>query len=327
MKYLEKLKVFTGKAIWDDTKAYYVPEDCDTTLSGQKWYGLVDGTFRYPNGWIREHRVKLNLKKTKKPFLFGKCFRENFDVSFLCDTHEENSQLFFGCKGWGDLLTVQFIETNFRHVETLRQNWTMLRQAGFLKLDFIALQKQDLIRRDPNMLIDLKQHNLLCDLDLLDIIRWLKSLNLSVAEAKTLWASSLAGKKITVFYGGRAFDYRSKTAKKNLHDFLSAVVMSVERKLMDLTLMTGLPECTLNVPPGFAPITREQELITVSKRHGWCAGQKYYRDGARKGEWVFFYSAEKKALAQYRNSGELMQVRGNHNSIYADTVPSKLTIK
>lgn len=340
-KYLEGLTLFRGSASWDYYADHYVPSGIDGP-SGKQWYGFVSGMYRYAGAknWTRDERTKVTLITTEKPFLWGKTLSRGFATDFLLPTHEENSMMFFGCKGWSDLLTSRFIE-RYADAHALRAQCEALRKAGISKADFVVLERLGCILDvDSAVLIDLHRHGILSDQkqqhplhvggavfkrdleDTADIARWLSSLALTVKAAKSLWKSSDAGKKISVNFHGKMCDYRSKKPKANLHDFLAAVVASCERK--NIPLVPTELATTLQPPPGFIPVTSTGDLIKISRQNGWCSGTKYYREGALKGAWQFFFDPEAKALAQYSGGGSLMQVRGPANTNYQAQIPNKL---
>ena len=237
MNFLSKLQIFKDSANWDEEREYYVPEGTDVSLPNQKWYGIKNGKYKYSGSrkWLRDYRIRMVFVTTDKPFLWGKCFRENFDVSFLCDTDEANSQLFFGCKSWSDLLTDDFIYrvVNDMHLDDFRQNVIALRQAGFSKEQWVSIYKSGLHTVAPKYILDAKQHDLLHHGDLRDMIDWLDALGLTIKEAKSLWQETNTGRKITVTFKNKPMDYKSRTPKKNLHDFLSAIILSCKRKYIN----------------------------------------------------------------------------------------------
>jgi hypothetical protein len=339
-KFLSSLQLFSSAAHTDEIADFYVPSIPEREDS--RWYGIVKGTYQYggKSKWMRDYRVRMNFIVTDKPFLWGRTFMQGFQTGFLLPTAEENSKMFFGCRGWSEFLSTRFIQRYVGHRAKIGENAEALRKAGATKdefahliraipydLNFLTINREPLIMRRTALLVEAYQCGMLQDPDLGDMLAWLHSLNLSVREAKQLWKTSSAGRKITVSYEGSLMDYRAKKSKDTLHDFLAAVVGSCERKHETLRLaQVEFPDTLpFAMPEGVQHIKTATELAKVSKRHGWCAGQKHYRDGAVKGDWYFLFDPTQCILMQYAADGRLMQARGPSNSL-VEHIPERLPL-
>lgn len=320
-KFLAGLKFYRPNATADKSRDFYLPAMPDNTKNG--WYGYRIGSYRYAGAkkWTREERCMMILKVTDKPFLWGMDFPRNYDTSDIAPTHAENSQLFFGCSSWGDLLTPAFIVTHSENKTRIKDAAKKLRAGGIDKAAYKKLIDLDLLAIPADLIIEVR--DMLDMPDIADIVRWLEVFDLSVRAANEIWKSSSVGKLITVNYEGQQMDYRSKKPKESLHDFLAALAAAAERRSGNQALIS-FPACPFEPPEGFDHLASGGSLVSVSRKNGWCAGQKHYRQSAELGNSFFFFDADKKILAQYDAQGNLMQVRGKNNLI-GPSAPKQLS--
>lgn len=289
------------------------------------------------DSYSRDERASINFIEIDNQFLWGRFLPVRIDYKIFKNTHEEQSFEFFGTKKWCEMLDDKFLE-KIDNIAKIRKIADIYRSKNYGKkrhfigfLNYFNNVRLENIEKcieytmEVDKYIQKRKSNWPIDY-CRDCANYLIEMNLDLKTSFQLYEQHLDDQRTICTIKSKTLDFKLRSMR-NYHDFLIAI----HNRASNTTIKNGISnnvtynQSLYDCPKDFEQIIEEKKLISVSRKYGWCSGQKYYRDLAESGKGIFYFSEKTQTLALYDYTGLLLQQKAPFNG-FSSAAPNNLAI-